>query len=529
MAGFNIKLVMGTRSLLTLSLVGNADIVFDMSKAINKGELSKADNSFNVLVRILEYAKVSAEYHILMGELHDNIISMSDIDISNALSKIIGLLPIEKIEEFLSMENYKSPINLMEVFNEDIIRNKEGSREQTFTRQDYRDLVKMSILLKMIVPILSRYIYIYDIDMSSSGSIKVYRLVDRIDAIRTLPAYEKMAAFVSKNIGGDDSITELDVSRILNKNITRTKFDQFIITSIIMFLGVVGTPDADTVQHSMVSDMSRLCKNKTALSKNVMLNNTNISSDEDDSNAATTDTYTSVSEIPIGYVEEYIYSYGPIPASPWNNYTAISSLDNIRSQISIPIDDKYIQEALAIKDTLINRKLDRSQRAIICWLGFSVIESKYLSYLEKEITVNFRILTYAMLKTHGINSIANIMLSTIYDDGIFISKVNTQKASDELEEVLTNMYKKLSVNKKSKTRGLGLFGLDSIESEDNSFKELIVRPVAKRFSSVRWLSHLISGDDGIFVITNAREEIIKTLALSYNDINPMNYYSSDIL
>lgn len=528
-SGFNIKLTMGTRSLLSISLVGNNDIIFDMSKAINKRELSKADNSFNVLVRILEYAKVTDQYYSLISELHDNIISMSDIEISGSLAKILTLLPVKKIEEFLDHEKYVSPANLMDVFNNDIIRNKEGSREQTFTKQDYRELVIMTILLKMIVPILARYIYIYDIDMSANGSIKVYRLVDRLKTIKELPAYDKLAAFVTKNIGGDDTITELDISRILNKNITRTKFDQFIITSIIMFLGITGTPDTDTIQHSMVSEMSRLCKNKTALSKNVMLNNTNISSDEDDSTAATTDTYLSVSEIPIGYVEELLRSFDEIKPTLMNKYRGISGIDNIKRQISLPVDDKYIDEALTIKDTLISRKLDRVQRTIICWLFFSTIESQYIPYFPKEIMLNFRVLAYAILKTNGIDNIANMMLSTIYEDGIFISKVSIQKAPDELEDALSNMYK-LVVNKKTKSKTFGLFGLDgSQEIDDSSLKELLIRPVAKRVSSVRWLSHLVKGDDGIFVINNAREELIKIMLLAYNDIKVENYYSSEIL
>lgn len=270
----------------------------------------------------------------------------------------------------------------------------------------------------------------------------------------------------------------------------------------MMFLGLVTTSDIDTDKTSMVSDMSRLCKNKNSINKNMMVNNPEISVDEDDGNSAVTDAYQSVSEIPIGGVEEISYFY--------------RSMDVILKQNKLPVDVKYIDEVMPYLDIIKNKKLDKAQKAIICWLGFKSFESEYMTYYDASTRTAYRIISYAILKTAGIDVIANILLSSIYEDGLYVSKPNTQKASPELEQAFDNAYK-LTINKKARNRPYGLSILDtSAELEDTSLKELFIRPVIKRLSNIRWIAYHLPSDSNIITITNAREEIIKTMILAYS-------------
>ena len=501
----SFELIIGARPLLRMKCLGMQDMVFDMSKAMNKGELSKTDNSFNVLARLLTFAKLEMRYYEELDDLYDEMITMDDTTLGKCLVGIVDMFPTELIERFLVSEGYKSPRYLRDEYDTKMETNKEGSREQTYTKQDYRDLVILTIKLKTIILIISRYIYIHGIDINASDSIRVYRLINSIKAISSLPAYDKINKFIAKNIGGDDYVTELDMSRILNKGITKNKFNDFIATSIMMFLGLVTTSDIDTNETSMVSDMSRLCKNKNSVNKNTMVNNPEISVDEDDGNSAVTDAYLSVSEIPIGYVEEISYFY--------------RDLDVILKQNKLPVDMKYIEEVKPYIKVLTTKNLDKAQKAIICWLGFKMFESEYLTYKEKEIRVLYRVLSYAILKTAGIDVIANILLSSIYEDGLYVSKPNTQKASPELELAFEEAYK-LTINKKARNRPYGLSILDTTsELDDTSLRELFVRPVIKRLSNIRWIAYHLPSDANIITITNAREEVIKTMLLAYSALS----------
>lgn len=504
----SFELTIGVRPLVIMRCLGNQDMVYDMSKAINKGELSKADNSFDILSRLLSFANIEISYYNALDDLYDEMITMDDVTLAKSLVGIADMVSIETIEKFLDSENYKAPNYLSDVFDVNMERNNEGSREQTFIKKDYRDLVVLTLKIKMIVLILARYIYIHNINVNASDSIKVYRLINGIKSISSLPAYEKISSFIAKNIGGDDYVTDLDISRIINKNITKIKFNDFIATSIMMFLGLVGSSDNDTPTTSMVSDLSRLCKNKNSISKNVMVNNPEISVDEDDGNGAVTDTYLSVSEIPIGYVEEIPHFY--------RIHNKAKDMSKILKQNKLPIDKKYLDEILPFRDLLKTKKLDRVQKSIICWLGFDVIESDYLKYFEPDIQVNFRMVSYAILKTAGINNIANILVSTIYEDGLYVSKPNTQKADPELEKALDDIYK-LTISKKARSKTYGLSILDTIpEAEDGNLKELIIKPVIKRLSNIRWIAYHLPSDSSIITINNAREEVIKTMLLAYS-------------
>lgn len=494
-----VKLNIGVRPIFSMDMIGKERIDFDLSKAINKRELLKADNSFDILLRFLKFINKEEAFYNKISDIYDNMITMDDTTLSVELGEIVDLYTDEDIENFLTKENYISPDILMDVFDNNIIVNKEGSREQTFTKTDYRDLVKLVIKMKSIILLLARYIYIYEINVNTSDNMKVYRVISSIKAISGLPAYKKMLEYVDKNIGGDDSITELDISRVLSKNITRDKFSSFISLSILMYLGITATPDNDTTQHIIVNNMFRLCKNKTAPNRNVMVNDPNISTDEDDSNSSVTDTYMSLSEIPIGYVEELLYAF--------------SNREKIMNQLTITVDLKHLEAIDHLRDTMLDRPLDKAQMALLCWLYFDIIESKYMIYFTKDIIYELRVLAYAILMTHGLVSLANVIMSTMYEDGLYMIKAGQQQASEDLEEKLDELYS-ITINKKSKNRKYGLSVLDETDAlEDSSLKELLYRPVIRRLSTVRWLGYHLPKDSNIFTITNAREEIIKLVSL----------------
>jgi hypothetical protein len=499
-----ISIETGLKQMLMMTY-RSASVAVEITKLINKRELSKADNSFDILIRYLEYTGMFDSYFNQIAIIHDDIITMTDAELTDELNQMLEIFDNDKIESFLTRENYASPSNLIDEFSNDIILNREGSREQTYTKKDYRDLVVLSIKFKALSMILARYVAIHDLNINGAESVKLYRVVNNLSNINTLPAYKKLIEYINKNIAGDESITQDDIARILNKNITNTQFASYITLSVIIYISIAASSDGDTPVRNMVNEVFRLCRNKTASTKNIIVNDPGISIDDEGGSSSVTDTYLSLTEIPIGYVEEFLICYG--------------SMDLILAQITIPIDLKYLEEVEHLRPILIDKQLDLAQTAVLAWLYTDVIESNYLKYFDRDIILNFRLAAYALLKTHNLNELANIMLGTVYESGGYLSKSAVNTAAPELEEKLDSMYS-LSINKKSRNRRYGLSILEDSDTvlEDSNLKELFIRPVVRRLSTTKWLCYNLPKDSNIISVTNIRTELIQLQAIVYDSM-----------
>lgn len=143
-----IRIESGIKQVLMMTYQSSS-IAVEITKLINKRELSNADKSFDILIRYLEYTGKFDVYYNMIVMIYEDIIVMSDTDITNDLNEVLNLFDNDSIEKFLDKENYQSPSNLIDEFHDDIIKNREGSREQTYTKRDYRDLVVTALKFKL--------------------------------------------------------------------------------------------------------------------------------------------------------------------------------------------------------------------------------------------------------------------------------------------------------------------------------------------------------------------------------------------
>lgn len=503
-----IEVSSGLKQILIFRKVNSLEqsaLAVEIGKLINRRELSKTENaskSFDILIRYLKYIGQEDVYFDMLVDTHDDMITMADEDIIADCNHILELFTSDTINEFLHSENYTSPGNLVDEFNNDVITNKEGTREQTYTKADYRDLVILTIKLKALSLIIARYVAIHGINVNGSNGIRLYRIVKALPSISNAPAFNKLLEFIGKNIAGDESISPDDIGRILSKNITNSMFISFITLNILIYLAVADTPDTDTITRNLVNEGFRLCRNKTAITKNYIINDPGISIDDEGGSSSVTDTYLSTSKVPIGYIDAI--------------QVCFSSIELILQQLLIPVNTKYIDIALHTKTILLDKALDPVQTAIISWLFADVFESEYMEDFDRDTIANLRIISYAILKTHGIDEIADMMLGTIYESGNFLNKQNANlQTIDELEVELTSMFS-LSINKKAKSRTFGLSILDdSDDVDEDNIKESFIRPVVRRLSTTKWISYIRPKEDSAMVISNARKQVAELMTLVY--------------
>ena len=501
---FSIGIRIGIRPLLVVNKIGQDPVGIDISKSLNKKELAKSITSFDIFNRFIAYKKLSTEYYSRFMDIYDGIIIMTREEMNDSLNNLLSIFHDEDILEFLRYEKYETP-DLPEEFDNNKILNKEATREQSYTKSDYLKLIVLIIKLKAISPIIARYISIMNIDVNNSSALTIYHLVSRLTKIEDDEAFIKLMEFIDKHINKINVIDESTISRVLNKNITKDSFKNFIGVSIILYLGIVSTTDGEGGRSIIVSNIHRLCMNKTAPSKNILINKPKIMAD-DDGNTSVTDAFQSLTELPLGYIQTAKYAY--------RNREVILRQ---QAQTNIPIDLKILSSLDKYRKTLEKTPICRVHIAIICWLSFSIMESKTVESLDRDVMMEFRLISAAILYTNGINKLGDIMMSSPISDGVYINKPSNKKCDLVLENRLDEVFG-VSVNKKPRSRQYGLSLLDSgVTENDNSLKELLLKPMIMDLSSVRWYNHTIPHSD-VYEYTSPREELIKTMILVHENI-----------
>lgn len=503
-----MKVIMGVRPALAISIYGKEPLMVELGKALNRRELAKTDNSYDILVRYLNYAKMDDEYYNGIDRIFSSIVLSDFNSIVQSASELIDRCTKDTtIQEFLKYEDYKAPNNLADKFDEGIIFNREGSREQTYIKQDYIDLVCLSIKAKALSPIIARYIYIHELKINTSSAMVVYRLINGIKSISGMAAYIKLMDFIIKNVGTSDD----DIARVLTKDITSVQFPAYILVAIIIYIGVVGTSDNDTDTHSIVNDAFRLCKNKTAPTKSIMFNNPDMITDED-GNSAATDTYVSTSQVTLGAIEEIRWSFRDME----NILHQVRRVYTIDPTHLLPSNDKnhplHVARAMMIKN-----EIDHVQKALLCWLFFEVMESEWRKLFTRETMADLRLVAYAVLKTNHLDLLADLMISGRYEMGGFINNT-IKKTNDEIETYVKSLFG-VTISKKSKVYGLNILSDDEIDTEDeDSIMGLLINPVIKRGTTFRWVAYHTGDVAGtVYVIPNMRELVLKTIELIQKD------------
>ncbi len=504
----NIRIESGLKQVMMMTYQSSS-LAVEITKLINKRELVNSDGVFDIMIRYLEFVGKYDVYYTSISAIFDDVIMMNDAEITEELNNILEIFNSDSIEAFLTNSNYASPSNLIDEFHNDIIKNREGSREQTYTKKDYRNLVVTVIKLKALSIIIARFVAIHNINVNSAEAVRLFRIINNMSNLNKEPGYLKLIDYINMCLSNDESVTQEDISRILTKSITNNQFSQYIALNILIYLGVASTPDRDTHARCLINEVFRLCRNKMASASTFIINDPSITIDDEGGNSGVTDMYLSVTEVALGTVEEWLLVY--------------ETVELILQQMTIPVELMYIEEAYKFKDLIKDKPLNKVQSALIAWIFVDVIESEYLDYFEKthgddstDILLNFRIIAYAMLKTYELENLANVMMGVPYGNSDYLSKSSSNLASDDLEEQLNSMYS-LSINKKSKTRKYGLSILDDadVSNDDNSLSQLLIKPVCRFITTTKWLCYNLDKSNNIISISNIRDEVIKLQTIIY--------------
>ena len=502
----NIYIKDGIRPLLIIQKIGQDPLGIDLSKSLNKKELGKSLKSFDIFCRFLKYKKIEDEYYNKFLDIYNGIIMLKKDDMVENLNDLLSLFNDDDILNFLKFEDYKTP-NLPEEFDNNKLINKEVTREQSYTKGDYLLLVKLIMKLKAVIPIISRYISIMNIDTNDSSALIIYHIISKLKMVAEDEAFIKLVEFIDKNINRVAGIDESTISRVLNKNITKESFIPFVGVSVLIYLGIAATPDSEDDRPEIVSNIYRLCMNKTASSKNILINKPKQLTDDDGSNSSVTDAYTSVTQLAIGHTEEIKEYFG-------TREMILMQLE----RSSIRLDLNILNSLDSYRTSLAVKIPDVSQEVLICWIFFNILERNYLDLLDKQTAMmELRLIAAAILYTNEFDMLGDIMMSSTVNDGVYVNKPSNKKCEPNIEEMLDSVYS-IAVNKKPRSRQYGLSLLDdSVADADSGLKELLIKPMIKRLSSNRWYNHMRPEGD-VFEYTSPREDLIRLLALLHVNI-----------
>lgn len=208
------------------------------------------------------------EYKEAHYELEKILQEVDDLDKRalpyGVVGKILDLFKFEEIMHFLTdVYKLKAPSVLKDVFDPQIQKDEEGTREQTFLKSDYIELAALVIIVKASYMVFGHYAYITEELHKDTNIISVlYQLYESNDNIMRFPSMVKLKAFVLKLYHNPKITQDQIYSRNIEKNISDSEMVDFILANIIFHKLAVSSVVQDTDEICLVNLLYKFVTNK---------------------------------------------------------------------------------------------------------------------------------------------------------------------------------------------------------------------------------------------------------------------------
>jgi len=376
--------------------------------------------------------------------------------------RILDMFDYEDMKEFIKSHNLaRIPQNLMDVFNEDIEINKEGSRVQTYLKSDYLNLVAMLNVLKPAIPVLGMFAELNK--QSIASEYKEYILITFIlnHKLSDLEPFQKMVGYIKKLINNIKTNEEELQMRLIKKGIDEENLAYSILGGALLEKMLLADETKDTDSKNLITKFYSYASGRLNI-KNNPIGNLKIKSrfkinPEGDDTESVIESYRVPTDLTPGFMEEFRYATSNVKRlydwlSPNKNYDL---LDTFRTAV------EGIFPTLL---PLINIKL-----AFI--FIKRVIDPRAYNYIEINEIRNVLAVASTLLWEKDFKLLAAILSSSRTPDDMTIVNYNTKLKIDGVyKELINERFKINYYNKKpdgnvTKVENLGDKILNNISTE----------------------------------------------------------------
>lgn len=424
-------------------------IEFDVNMVVSKRHKEEINPAiqFELLNKYLDYrgeefkAKLFEAYRHSRDVMYEHIIHVgADTDNVQAmvakkmLPPIYDLLKLEEIYDWLTNIYRIKPIEgLKDEFDEKMLRDKDGTREQTYTKDDYRQLVALVMLLKATLGPIGEYGNIEKENISTK--LLHYTLFNfyREDAIYQTAPFQKLVGLATKVC---ESVFKKETSSRFTVADMMVPSDEIPIwaLSTALFQKVAVSPIVDDDKaRNVITKLHNFVKNKIDKSgdkSGSYADKRHTRGGDDETSESFAESYRIVGDVTPGFEEEMSW--------------AINLLFEDPSELHAGIDKALVDEVYRMLTVSTNKEVSEEQVIVLGWVLSDVIHPQSLIYVNVDDIYKALSVAYAYLYEIGYSYIGMLLTATRVDEDDDVAVVsfttNRTKITNEIKDELDKLY-----------------------------------------------------------------------------------------
>lgn len=356
------------------------------------------DNNYDV------FKEINGYWAFIPKEVQDRIFSLyKDINLifDDALDsrylntrlndKVVELVNIHDFELVKNWVMFRSgiqiPIGIKSEYQDHI--DQKGSRDQTYIRTDYIELITLALILRVMVPVWGEHIL--NNRKESGNRFKEYyafKLLRYTNLIKTA-AYDKLRLYIDITVGEDRN----NRLSIIN-GISSEDFPEWMLALVSIRRLCVGDISGVGMDPgaTLVSSIWKFITQKTKPADSTGDNIVNVKEDTEN----TPDLYDKLSRLE-WYKIKYRISLGEMAEME----LAVSDYRRVANRLCPSMPDEILERCIASSRELMNHRLLECQLTIMRWVVKPVISARGVLYLNKELIVKLLGVTQAVLWMRG--------------------------------------------------------------------------------------------------------------------------------
>jgi len=331
-----------------------------------------------------------------------------------AIEDVINMFDMHDVKHFIKdIYRVVAPDNLLDSFDPRIESDGLGTRVQTYLKDDYYDLVSITIPIKAVVGLLVKY---GDCKDSSIAAIhKEYVLCGLLanHPIMNYPSILKLTEWCKVLIDLNIQNTDTEAVTVIEKQLPTSELPRYLLYTVIIQKLSIAAVVTDNRSRNVITRTYNYIINKlkTKANSGKRITSKEPMSDVDSTNGdkeSVIEAYRIVSNITMGTEVEF------------NWYT--EHLNFLCRDLPYEVDHNLL--ALAIKKNQCFRKMPvaREQVILASYLFKSIIDPRALDYIGIDGIINILSVAFTVYWTHGHKEIA-----------MFINSKQVRSASDVVD------------------------------------------------------------------------------------------------
>lgn len=372
--------------------------------------------------------------------------------------KVVELVDYHDFAIMRDWIKYHSAIRIPDIIKSEYVENidQKGSRDQTYIRSDYIDLLTIALILRTMIPIWGEHILNNRKETGNQfKEFYAFKLIRNTKLIQT-PAYDKLRLYIDLAVGDD----KYDYMTIIS-GVSSEDFPEWMLGLVsirrLCVGDITGTSSMDP-RATLVSSIWKFVTQKVKSCDNKG-DNTVKEKELDQSKGDLSDKLSELER----YKIKYRISLGEIQEIEYG----ATQYQQIAYRLCPTLPQESLSNALSTCRELLNHPIMECQLTLMRWVLKPVISPRGAMYLSKQIIVNLLGITQAVLwyRGHHYLALQSTSRAKVFDNEYYISGSDskgrlTKENLAELDKLYP--YQKLSSSKKVPAKPTN-FAVRSIE------------------------------------------------------------------